>query len=56
MKGIIICRGYGYDESVRRFWSGRRRLRAANTTDRDIVGVHNYGYADEQTITPLGVA
>jgi len=24
MKGVILCRGYGLDSSVRRFWSGRR--------------------------------
>jgi hypothetical protein len=24
MKGVIICRGYGLDDSVRRFWSGSR--------------------------------
>jgi hypothetical protein len=24
MKGVIICRGYGLDATVRRFWSGKR--------------------------------
>ena len=24
MKGVILCRGYGLDDTVRRFWSGRR--------------------------------
>lgn len=76
MKGVIICRAYGCDSSVRRFWSGRRwvvdpsdawlyqgtewhavyhKLCASNRTDRDIVGVHNYGYNDETTMRPRSI-
>jgi hypothetical protein len=76
VNGVIICRGYGLDASIRRFWSGRRwvvdpsdaelyqgnrwmaecrRLRAKNTTDRDIVGVSNYGLVDEQKIAAIGL-
>lgn len=77
MNGVIICRGYTFDASVRRFWSGKRwvvdpsdawlyqgnswireyhRLCASNTTDREIVGVSNYGLVDEQAITPRSIA
>lgn len=24
MSGVILCRGYGLDGSIRRFWSGKR--------------------------------
>lgn len=24
MIGVVLCRGYGLDDTVRRFWSGRR--------------------------------
>jgi hypothetical protein len=24
MNGVILCRGWGLDDTVRRFWSGRR--------------------------------
>jgi hypothetical protein len=24
MNGVVLCRAYGFDASIRRFWSGRR--------------------------------